>query len=299
MNMSDRPKVSIVLVNYNGARDTLECIDSLSNITYPNYQIIVVDNASSDDSVSIMSQGGFPNMTLLEAGDNLGFSGGNNVGIRYALEKGTDYILLLNNDTIVTEDFLDKLVDSAKILENQAVITSKILYAGEPDTIWYAGGEFNEKTGRVSHTHIGQKNDRQEQLREVTFISGCCMLFSVDTFSRIGELEESFFLYCEDLEYCCRAREKGVRLYYEPRSVIYHKVSASTGKASTLSVYYTVRNTQNIIESYVLPQCRIVAKLYFVLQTVKRIVSGEYSWKAVKKGLLDYQKKVTGKAAIN
>lgn len=289
------PKVSVILVNYNGAKDTIECVQSLNAITYSNYEVIVVDNASTDSSVAELQAAELSNTVILQTPENLGFSGGNNVGIRYALEQKTDYILLLNNDTLVTPEFLNVLVDSIQKLGKQTILTSKILYAGNPDTIWYAGGEFNEKIGRASHTSIGQKDNLEETLREVTFISGCCMLLHADALKQIGELDESFFLYCEDLEYCCRAREKGFRLYYEPKSVIYHKVSASTGRSSDLSVYYTVRNTQYILDGYVRPKCRLIAKLYVFGQTCKRIATGEFSLRMVKKALGHYLQGIKGK----
>lgn len=290
------PKVSIILVNYNGAADTLECIGSLTKVRYENREVIVVDNASTDGSVTALKAAS--GIVLLEAPENLGFSGGNNMGIRYALDHGADYVLLLNNDTLVTEGFLEPLVAAAGDLGPKSVLTSKILYAGQRDTLWYAGGEFNRKLCRVSHTRINEKDSLQEKRREVTFISGCCMLLHRSVIESLGELDEKFFLYCEDLEYCCRLRQGGCTLWYEPESVIFHKVSASTGRSSTLSVYYTVRNKGYIIDEYIERKYRWLARTYVTLENAKRVAAGEYPAKAVARGNADHRRKVTGKVTL-
>ena len=141
-------KVFVILVNYNGCKDTLECINSLLKVKYSKMKIIVVDNASSDESVSELKKYD-EKITLMISPANGGFSKGNNIGIKYALKEGADYILLLNNDTIVDENFLNPLLDTAAEYKNTAVVSSKIYYESDHEKIWFAGGSFNKVTGRL------------------------------------------------------------------------------------------------------------------------------------------------------
>ena len=151
-------KVAIVIVNYNGWKDTVECLHSLEDITYKNFEVFIVDNASTDQSceklrkeigkVSIRA-------TLIEETENKGFSAGNNIGIQYALEKQFDYFLMLNNDTLVKKDFLDELLNSFK-LENVGAVIGQIYYASDRQKIWYAGGSLNKKSMKPSHFRYNQ-----------------------------------------------------------------------------------------------------------------------------------------------
>lgn len=288
--------IHIILVNYNGWKDTEECIHSLKGSTYTDYEILVVDNGSTDDSVEHLRKLVGDRVVLLEAGANLGFSGGNNVGIRYAQKHGAQHILLLNNDTLVAQDMLEKLVDASRRHEDQAVITAKILYAAQPEVIWYAGGRFDGRTGRTEHTGIHETDAGQYgREREVSFISGCCMLIPAEVLDNVGPMEEEYFLYCEDLDYCCRIARAGYPMVYEPSAVLYHKVSASTGQASDTVTYYTVRNKCRILGRYIAPGNRWMAKVYFWLETGKRVLTREYRWHVVKRATRDAREGRWGK----
>lgn len=248
--MKKKPHVSIVLVNYNGEKDTIECVESLSKITYENYSIIVVDNGSNKGNIRCNSRiNKLADVIILSS--NLGFSGGNNKGIEYALKKyDSEYILLLNNDTLVEKDFLDKLVYAAEDNPN-AIIGGTIYYEYDRSLIWYAGGEFIKDTALTIHCRYNEhmmKNTLSS--RDVTFITGCLMLIPKEVISKVGLLPEEHFLYFEDADYCCSALEKNIRLLYCSTAVIYHKVNASAKTNSPVQNYYMVRNGLYMVRKY-------------------------------------------------
>ena len=188
------------------------------------------------------------------------------------MKRNAEYILLLNNDTIIGKSFFEHIIKTADHYKGKAVVTSKILYAYEPQKIWYAGGEFNNVIGRTVHSGMNRiDNQVEEGNREVSFISGCCMLTPSDIVRTVGNLNEDFFLYCEDLEYCCRIRNAGYKLIYDPAAILYHKVSASTSKVSNMVTYYTVRNKYYIIKEYIPQKYYFLARFYNWLQIRRRI----------------------------
>ena len=292
--MERQPKIGIIIVNFNGYKDTIDCLNSLRKITYSNYVIIVVDNASNNESVAELKKT-IHTEVLLCSESNTGFSGGNNIGIKYALEHDCDYCLLLNNDTEVDQDFLSFLVEVAEQSKGKTVVTPKIRYYSDKTKIWYAGGMLNNITSRTNHIGINETDEGQyDESKPVTFVSGCCMLIPREIVDSVGLMEESFFLYCEDLEYCLRITGKGFELRYEPHSIIYHKVNASTGKASNLVTYYTVRNKMYIIRSFFKGWRKIPAIIYALSECMKRVLFGEYKLSIVIKGFKDYARKVIG-----
>lgn len=249
------PFIAIILVNYNGLTDTVECIDSILQMTYRNYKIIVVDNKSTDDSVKNLREKQLSaEFELIECKKNLGFSAGNNVGIQYAIEMGVEYVLLLNNDTIVDRGFLKTLIKRTIELPHDSVTTGTIYYSANRKMIWYGGGGFNKKTGKVSHFGFKRLNFKlPEKTVEVTFISGCCMCIPISVIKRVGLLDEIYFLYEEDMDYCYRLQNEGVKLFYIPDAILYHKVSSSTTKMNHMSgttQYYMVRNKFFFIKKY-------------------------------------------------
>ena len=238
--------IAIILVNYNGAADTIDCLRSLSKITKFNEPIlkIVVDNKSTDQSVSqLASLQEELEFVLLCAKENKGFSAGNNLGIKYAIEKGADFFLLLNNDTVVDPNFLISLKRAFSFSKNCGASTGKILYYSEPTKIWYAGGSLNNISGKTVHCHFDDFDSQSDEKAScVSFASGCCMLLSKDLINHIGLLNEKYFLYEEDVDFCYRITSSGYEIVYDPTAIIYHKVSSSTGRNSVMSQYYLVRN---------------------------------------------------------
>ena len=288
--------VYIILVNYNGCEDTIECVQSLSEMDYEEYRIVVVDNGSSDDSLEKLNLIRNDKIIVIDAQMNLGFSGGNNVGINYALEHGAEYILLLNNDTIVQKNFLRELVCTAREYDNKAVITSKILYAFDEKSIWYAGGIFNSITSRTSSIGIHELDEGQYDIcKVVSFVSGCCMFIPVGIIREVGLMSEEYFLYCEDTDFCCRIMKKGYQLVYQPSSVIFHKVSASTTKLNELMNYYIVRNKLIMVRKHIRLRYKGVAYGYVIAESIKRIIGKEYSFSAVAKAFNHFRKGIRGR----
>ena len=292
---NDKPSVGIVIINYNGFQDTAELLESFKTCDYSNYSIIIVDNKSTDDSLehlkSIQKEYDF---TLIESEENRGFSAGNNLGINRAIEDGLDYILLLNNDTIITPDFLSKLVNNIK--DFSSAYTGTIRYFWDKDRIWYAGGAVSHYTGKTRHLHQDEVNpDLPAEPLEVNFISGCELLFPTSMVEKVGLLDEDFFLYSEDVDYSLRMEKAGIKMIYVPDSVIYHKVGATTSKISKISSYYSARNRRIMIYRNFKWYQIITALIYTHAQTIHRILHGRQSVKCVRAGITDYYLKRFGK----
>jgi len=223
------PLVYIILVNWNGMRDTLECLQSLEQVSYSKFKILVVDNASSDGSVEEISKQ-YPKVEFICNKENLRFAGGNNVGIEYALKQKAEYVLLLNNDTTVEKNFLSELVNAFENNANVGIAGAKIFYFSDKKRIWYAGGRVNLKTGITSHRGIRHiDNEQFNKTEETDYITGCCMLLKREVIDEVGMLDESYFIYGEDADWCLRAKKVGYKLLYVPSAIVYHKVSVSSG----------------------------------------------------------------------
>jgi GT2 family glycosyltransferase len=228
MTPADSPTF-IIIVNWNGRADTLECLASLHNAALPNVRTVVVDNGSEDGSAAAIRDA-YPAVTLIEAGKNLRFAGGNNLGIRHALEQGAGQILLLNNDTTVAPDFLGHLSRTLTETPGAGVVAPKILYYSSPREIWYAGGEVSFWTGTMRHVGIRATDGPGfGSVTDTAYASGCCFLASRSAFEKVGLLDETYFIYTEDADWCMRARTAGYRILFEPRARIWHKVSVSAG----------------------------------------------------------------------
>ena len=211
------PKVTIILVNYNGSSDTRECLRSLAQITYPSYDVVVIDNGSRDREEANELQKSFLNITVIRLEENRGFAGGNNIGINIAQERGSDYILLLNNDTTVDAKFLDAMVETAEADARIGMVGAKIYYHTDPEMIWYDGGSFSWNTG-VRHTHIGMRDAEPNEAtpRSTDFITGCAILVRMNALKTIGLLEESFLCTMKTrIGVSARAR-KGSCLWWRP-----------------------------------------------------------------------------------
>lgn len=235
-------KIGIIIVNYNGEKYTNDCIKSVLKSSYQNYLVIVVDNASTDNSVRLLEE--FNNkIVIIKNNENLGFSGANNIGIKYALENECEYVLLLNNDTEIDKELIKNMVD-ASIKNNNAIISPKIYYYDEPNKIWSAGGGLNWKKGLSFHYGQDEVDKGQfDQQKEIDFATGCCILIHKSVFDKIGFLAEEYFLYFEDTDFCVRAKRAGIKIIYEPKAKLWHKVSSTTGgEESLITLYYGNRN---------------------------------------------------------
>jgi GT2 family glycosyltransferase len=227
--MATEPLVYIVLVNWNGRQVTLDCLDSLQHLTYGNTSVVVVDNGSIDGSVDAIRQL-YPSVLLLEMRKNLRFAAGTNAGVRFAMEHGAELILLLNNDTTVAGDFLTHLVARMQADPVTGLVAPKIYYHDEPSRIWFAGGIISMWTGTMRHIGIRESDTGQfNTARAIDYASGCCILARREVIEKVGTLDEAFFMYTEDADWCVRVRKAGYRIMYEPTARVWHKLSVSTG----------------------------------------------------------------------
>lgn len=300
-------KVYIIILNYNGWADTIECLESVLRNDYPNYQVIVVDNNSPNNSMEYFKpwadgkldvwvnpknplrnlsfppiskpipyvyyareeaeKGGnkkqedelknkipedittkYP-LVIIQSGANLGFAGGNNIGIKYALAKNDfDSIILLNNDTVIKKDTILKTYNTKNMIGEHAIYGGRIFYYSNPEKIWFDGGKFNEWTGRSTHLNMGKyqhefKND--SEIKEVNFITFCYVLIPKLILNKIGLLDESYFMYVEDLDYSYKVWKNGFKLFNLISAEIWHKVGASSGEkeVSEFSAYYYYKNS--------------------------------------------------------
>jgi GT2 family glycosyltransferase len=237
------PCVAIIIVNWNGLNDTLACLASLSELNYPTYEVIVVDNGSGDGSVPVI-RSNYSEVSLIETGDNLGFVGGNNVGLNYAKSRRADYALLLNNDTEVTPNFLNLLVEAAESDPKIGIVGPTIYYYTQPEVIWSAGGLIDWREG-VTHM-IGLNETDQGQFgdsyRPVDFVTGCALLIKMSVIDQVGLLDPRFFAYYEETEWCVRVSQAGFKILHVPQAKLWHKISPVAREASPQVHYYMTRN---------------------------------------------------------
>lgn len=255
-------RVAIIIVNYNGWQDTIDCLKSISRLNLVDIKLrtVVVDNDSSNDSYDqltefITKEEELVNVELVKLPNNSGFSGGNNVGIKSAVAQGDDYVIFLNNDTMVDPNLVTELVKTAN--KKVSIVVPKIYFAKgyeyhkerytkaeQGKVIWYAGGKIDWNNMYASHRGVDEVDRGQYDVSEQTeFASGCCMLLSCELFEEVGYLDDDLFLYLEDLDFCLRAKRVGYEIIYAPRALVWHKNASSSDKpGSKLHQYYLTRN---------------------------------------------------------
>lgn len=231
----NNPSVCILVLNWNGADDTLDCLHSLQELSYSNAEVVVIDNGSEDDSVNKIRLE-YPKIRILELESNLLYGGGNNAGLGWAVEHEFEYVVFLNNDTTVEADFLEPLIAGFESSKKVGMIAPLMCYSATPDLVWYGGGRVNLWTGVVEHHHIREHISVIEpNLRKTDYITGCCLMMPTKLATSLGGFDLSFKMYGEDVDLSLRARAVGYELLFEPNSKIYHKVSASVGGEFALS----------------------------------------------------------------
>ncbi len=240
MEQNQFPLVSVVTINYNHSKVTADCLDSLKQITYPNIEIILIDNASPKEDASWLKEA-YPHVTYIQSETNLGFAGGNNLGIKKA---AGEYILLLNNDTEVEPDFLEPLVDKCRNNPDAGAVSPKVRYHHTPEMLQYAGyTSINKFTGRNKAVGFNQIDKGQFDKDYTTYYAiGAAMLLPREVIEDIGLMSDIFFLYYEEMDWGYRIRQSGRRIYYVHNSLIWHKESIATGFDSPLQVYYLNRS---------------------------------------------------------
>jgi len=235
-------RIFIIIVNWNGKDDTVLCLRSLQSAGIALSNIILTDNGSTDKSAETVT-GLFPEVHLVRNKENLGYAGGNNSGIKYALAMGAEAVVLLNNDTEVDPGFLPPLLAAFYEGETVGIAGSKIYFYDRTDLVWFGSPVLNTTTGRTYDTEYGRRDFSGRAIREVPFISGCAFAVKRDVIDKIGLLDERFFCYAEELDWCQRARAAGFKVVLVPESRVYHKGAASTGSGNLgTTMYYRVRN---------------------------------------------------------
>lgn len=303
-------KVAIIVLNWNRADDTIECLKSIQKIKASNVRLhnVVIDNASTDDSVERISDYVSNQLTtnyqLLTTKSNLGFAGGNNVGIKYALENGADYIVLLNNDTIVTSNLIEGLLKTFAEHPKVGAISPKIYFAKGFEfhkarykksdlgrVIWYAGGDMDWKNVYGSNHGVDEVDNGQfEEILKTDFTTGCCMVVPREVIEKVGMLDESYYLYMEDVDLCERIRKAGFEVLYTPYAYLWHKVSQSSGIGSDLNDYFITRNRL----LFGLKYSPLRAKFALIRESFRFLLKGR-KWQ--KMGVLDYYLKNFGKGS--
>ncbi len=308
MFISELPLIGIILVNLNEYEHTSRCLQSLRTITYKNVKVIVVDNGSADTSGAKL-RNDFPEAIHLRNETNEGFTGGNNLGIHYAIAHDCKHVLLLNNDTIVTTSFLEPLVERLETDPMVAAVSGKIYYypptvEGREKIIWYAG---SYQKWHLAYNHYfesevdtGQGNTP----KEVAYACGCLMLMRGNVINKIGALSNEYFIYWEEADWCLRAKELGYSSWYEPNALIYHNIRSSIpGKETPFYMYLVYRNFLIYGKRHFHGFRRLKFWFLYPLHVVNRWLicmkaGNTKSAKALIYGVIDYFKGYKGKQGL-
>ena len=276
------PKVTCVVLNWNAGGETVACLRALGQVKYGNWDVIVVDNGSTDDSLQRIRELHAQKL-LIETGRNLGFAGGNNVGITLANRSHADYIWLLNNDTEPTPNALAELVSTARSNPQLGAIGSVLLYPNSGRTVQaWGGGKVNRWIGYCSLARAPQSDEWFD------FITAASMLVPRAVFENIGLLVDSYFLYWEDVEFSFRLRKHGWKIGVSPLARVYHKESASTsGNSPVRDRYYTASAIRFLCSNSPMP--RLSVPVFLFNRLGKRLLTGQFKrFLGVGRGLQDY-----------
>jgi GT2 family glycosyltransferase len=244
-------RVIVVLVNLCREEDTAACIRSLQASECTALEIVLVDNGSPDGSGARL-RAAFPEVIHLALPENTGFTGGNNCGIRFALDRGCDYVLLLNNDTVVEPACVSRLVEAMRTNPGAGAVGGKILFHDAPDRIWFAGGDFSPLRAAGLHRFEGAADPDPTggSVEEVSFLTGCCMLIPAAVLREVGAFQEDLFAYVEDLELSLRLRAAGYRLLYVPAARLLHRVPLDPQPPTPFKIRLRDRNRRRVVRRH-------------------------------------------------
>ena len=240
----ERPEVAVVVVNYNGTADTLKCLESLKAQRGGRPLVIVVDNGSTPDASAQIADT-HPWTIVIRREINGGWAGGNNEGIRHALEQGAGQVILLNNDTIVAPDFVERLLESSALEGEGAILGPIICFMDEPTVVMTDGCDFNgpNEPGFFQRHPVEVAEGGLPEVTEVDIVNGCCMMVPAPLFEELGLIDERFFLIHEESDFCLRAKRAGHRCGIINRALVWHKGSSSFRRSGNgLQRYYDARN---------------------------------------------------------
>ena len=262
-------RLAIIVLNWNGLAYTRTALASLSACRVPpgwQAHLMLVDNASSDGTVEVVRRE-FPQVEVLALDENKRFAGGNNAGIRRALESGADAIMLVNNDVEAAGGLLDHLLGAIE-RDPEAGAAGPLIFFDPPrDHIWYGGGVCIPALGYTAHRGLREVDRNQFKSIESTgYLTGCCLLASRAAWEKVGLLDERYFIYAEDADWSLRARTVGYRLLFVPRAMLYHKVSAASGAASPWKIYHRLRANWTLFATHARGIARLTWLPCFVAQ---------------------------------
>ncbi|MCL5411601.1 MAG: glycosyltransferase family 2 protein [Patescibacteria group bacterium] len=236
------PKVGIVLLNWNSFKDSQKCLQSLKKINYSNYQIYLVDNGSSNKEGEALKKE-FPEIILIKNEKNEGFAKGNNIGIRKALGDGANYVLLLNTDTTVDPKFLSEMVKVGKTHLEAGVIGSKVFFMERPEKLIHFGLYLDVNNSKIVSDGFDGKDEDFKEVKEYDYVGGCCLLIKKETIDKVGLLDERFFAYFEESDWCFRVKEIGQKVLGAPKAKIWHKMPyPPIDKRGAFQNYLVTRN---------------------------------------------------------
>lgn len=291
--------VHLIVLNWNDYKDTKECINSINKLNTRNIQLktIVVDNGSTDGSPKKLDKllKNKKNTKLLKNKKNLGYAGGNNAGLRQALETDTDYIMVLNNDTRLHKNILQEFIKIAKKHPSAGILSPKIYFEKGSEfhkkryskkelgkVLWWAGGEIDWNNVYAKHIGVDEVDKGQyDQVKKIEFATGACMFFKPTALRQVGLFDESYFLYLEDADICMRMKKKKWSILYVPKAVMWHKVAKSSGIGSQLNDYYLTRNRMKFGMKY----AGIRAKFALFRESARLFFSGR-RWQKI--GIYDF-----------
>ena len=268
--MSARRVIAVVL-NWCNEPDTAACVDSLSIQDYPALDILVVDNASPDESGARL-RARYPDMMHERTATNLGYTGGNNRGIARALRESADFVLVINNDATLEPGAVRELVYAATSADPVGAVGPKILRADASDVLWFAGGTFDRRRAIGLHPGQGERDTDPEehQAREVSFLTGCCLLIPADVLREVGSFREDFFAYVEDVEFCLRLSKSGYRLLYAPAARVRHRVPPAGTPPSPMQIRLRDRNRRRLARLHYTAADRFRFRAWFYPTRVAR-----------------------------
>ncbi len=274
--MNEWPSVFIIILNWNGAEDTINCVRSFRGLRYPNYELVVVDNGSTDSSVNRIKEK-FPNITLIETGNNLGYAGGNNAGIRYAINKGADYILIVNNDTeLINPNFINDMIDKMEEEPTIGIIGPKILNPGGKiqDSILFTPTLLNSIRESLLFKFHRRNKKNYSIPQQVEAVSGVCWLIRKEVVEKIGLIDEDYFMYAEEQDFCYRAKKAGWGIMYYPvESILHYKGSNDENKSRNFRQYiYARRNLVLFLKKHFSFLQAVLLAVLFLSSNILKVV---------------------------
>jgi GT2 family glycosyltransferase len=274
--MVSNAKIGVVTVTYNSSDVIDDFMESMLKQTHQNYILYIIDNASSDDTLTRLSQYNDSHIVIVPNKDNLGVAAGNNQGIKAALENNCNHVLLINNDTVFEPELITKLISGLHQLDCEMIVP-KMMYHEDSELIWCAGGYFiPHKAYAGEHYGIDERDSKKyDQPKKITYSPTCCILIKKKVFDLIGYMDEKYFVYYDDTDFCFRAMKAELKFYYFPNAVLFHKVSSLTGGVeSPFVMRYMIRNRIYFIRKHISFLMRllwlILLQVWFFMQILSR-----------------------------